>query len=199
MVNSTHDIWQRFHENLRKFIAKRVRAHDIDDVLQDVFVKIHCSLTRGDVVREPTAWVHSVARSVIIDYYRKNGRDRLDLTTDGVEREDTDASEHNLSLAREELSACLHPFIDALKPDQRDAITWTALEGMSQVDAARRAGISTSGMKSRVQRGRSALADALLECCKIEFDARNKPIGYIPRARDTSCKDCRDELEHHQH
>lgn len=192
MVNSTHDIWQQFHENLRKFIAKRVRAHDIDDVLQDVFVKIHCSLTRGDVVREPTAWVHSVARSVIVDYYRKNGRDKLELdpAATEAEREDADSSDHEDSVAREELSACLHPFIDALKPDQREAITWTAIEGMTQVDAARRAGVSVSGMKSRVQRGRSALADALLECCKIEFDARNKPIGYVPRSGGSSCGDC---------
>jgi RNA polymerase sigma-70 factor (ECF subfamily) len=48
----------------------------------------------------------------------------------------------------------------------------TAFEGVPQVDAARRLGISTSGMKSRVQRGRRLLREALLACCEVSLDRR---------------------------
>ena len=46
----------------------------------------------------------------------------------------------------------------------------TELGGVSQVEAAERTGISVSGMKSRVQRGRSKLKDLLLDCCSVDRD-----------------------------
>ena len=43
------------------------------------------------------------------------------------------------------------------------------LEGLSQKEMAIRLGISYSGAKSRVQRGREKLKALFLECCHLEF------------------------------
>ena len=56
--------------------------------------------------------------------------------------------------ALQELAACMAPMIRQLPPAYREAVTLADLEGVSQADAAARVGVSTSGMKSRVQRGR---------------------------------------------
>jgi hypothetical protein len=57
------------------------------------------------------------------------------------------------------------------------------------VERARRLGISVSGAKARVQRGRLQLRALLLECCHVELDRRGGITEY--RARTGSCERCR--------
>jgi RNA polymerase sigma-70 factor (ECF subfamily) len=51
------------------------------------------------------------------------------------------------------------------------------LDGIPQAGAAQREGVSLSGMKSRVQRGRRRLAELLGQCCTLTLDARGVPMG----------------------
>ncbi len=87
-----------------------------------------------------------------------------------------------------ELSSCLEPMIAALPEAYRDAIRSTELDGQTQGDAARRAGMSLSGMKSRVQRARRQLKNMLEECCQIELDRRGGIVDYS--ARDPAKSPC---------
>ncbi|MFO0634577.1 MAG: TauD/TfdA family dioxygenase [Nannocystaceae bacterium] len=64
----------------------------------------------------------------------------------------------------------------------REALTLTELEGLTQREAAQMLGVSLSGMKSRVQRGRVQLRRALEGCCDIAVDARGRVIAYTPRS-----------------
>jgi hypothetical protein len=86
-------------------------------------------------------------------------------------------------LVQEELSRCLRPLLGGLPPEQRRAVEMIDLEGMAQADAARREGVSVSGMKSRVQRGRRRLAQLLDACCALTLDARGLPMDYTPTTR----------------
>ena len=52
-----------------------------------------------------------------------------------------------------ELAVCLAPMMRQLSPTYREAVTLTDLEGITQVEAPERMGLSVSGMKSRVHRG----------------------------------------------
>jgi hypothetical protein len=65
----------------------------------------------------------------------------------------------------------------------RTAITLTSLQGVSQADAARQAGISFSGMKSRVQRGREQLRQMLVRCCTVAVDVRGGVSDFHLRER----------------
>jgi hypothetical protein len=51
-------------------------------------------------------------------------------------------------------------------------------------DAAETAGVSMSGMKSRVQRGRAQLREMLDGCCAIALDVRGKVTDVVPRQRE---------------
>lgn len=62
----------------------------------------------------------------------------------------------------------------------REALTLTELEGLTQKEAAEMIGISLSGMKSRVQRGRERLRTLFDECCEIGVDARGRAIACDP-------------------
>jgi SAM-dependent methyltransferase len=58
----------------------------------------------------------------------------------------------------------------------RHAITLVELEGLTQAEAARMIGVSLSGMKSRVQRGRRLMRAMFEECCHLTIDVRGRVI-----------------------
>ena len=67
------------------------------------------------------------------------------------------------------------------------------LEGLTQREAADQLGLSLSGMKSRVQRGRRQLKGMLEVCCTIELDRRRGLVDYdVRNQQDNSCRNLPD-------
>lgn len=172
--------WRELEAKLRPFIARRVRSDvDTDDVLQDVFLRMQRGLAglRDDERFGP--WVYQVARSAIVDYQRVATKHRV---VDGDGREDQPmAVEDDDRAVEQELAGYLALFVAMLPSPYRDALTLVELEGLTQKQAAEMLGISLSGMKSRVQRGRVQLRKALEDCCHIALDARGRVVSCEPR------------------
>lgn len=197
MRAKTEELWQELHDGLRAFIVKRVNDQGhVEDILQEVFLRVHRQIDSVQDTRRIVSWIYQVTRNVIIDHYRKPGRQReiptglsealqsLDELPTFSETARSDESEES----RTELAGCLRPMIEQLSPDYREAINLVELEGLTQHTAAKRIGISLSGMKSRVQRGRKQLKQMLDDCCLIELDGRGGVIDY--RARTAECDAC---------
>ena len=91
--------------------------------------------------------------------------------------------------AEQEFSRCLVPLMSELSASYRQALELTELDGVTQKDAAGQLGLSVSGMKARVQRGRSKLKDVLLDCCSVELDRRGGVVDYQRRG-GRACGDC---------
>ena len=124
------------------------------------------------MVGNPLGWMHRIASNAIIDYYRRPRR-HVALPA-ALPSETEDARE----VSPGELAACIRPLLKHLDPLSREALLATDLGGKSQVDAAHEAGITVSTMKSRIQRGRQKLRDAVLRCCHVELDRRNGVIDF---------------------
>ena len=176
--------WRDLEATLRPFIARRVRAEaDVDDVLQDVFLRMQRGL---DGLRDEERfgpWVYRIARSAIADHQRRAARHprvEADLASEAAPEPDDDEHAPDRELAR-----YVAPFVAMLPSPYREALTLTELEGLTQQQAADLAGISLSGMKSRVQRGRQRLREALEDCCHIALDARGRVVGFEPRPDGT--------------
>jgi RNA polymerase sigma-70 factor (ECF subfamily) len=173
--------WRDLEAKLRPFIARRVRADvDVDDVLQDVFVRLQRGLAalRDDERFGP--WVYQVARSAIVDHQRVAARHRV-VDGDSAENAAPEIDEDDGAVERE-LASYVAPFVAMLPSPYREALTLTELQGLTQKHAAEMLGISLSGMKSRVQRGRQHLRKALEDCCHIALDARGRVVACEPRA-----------------
>lgn len=197
MMKTTEELWQLVHDGLRAFIAKRVNDHGhVDDILQDVFVRVHRQIDSVNDPRRLVSWIYQITRNAIIDHYRNPGRQRefpgglhhaleafdevltiSDMTRDG-----------DAAALRTELAGCLRPMIERLSQDYREAITLVEIEGLTQQAAAIQIGISLSGMKSRVQRGRRQLKQLLDDCCLIDLDRRGGVVDY--HTRGSGCDSC---------
>lgn len=74
--------------------------------------------------------------------------------------------------------AQMDPTRGADLPDPyQQAVRLFELEGVPQQEIADRLGLSLSGAKSRVQRGRDRLRALLFDCCTFERDRRGNVIG----------------------
>jgi len=177
---TTDTIWTAFSGRLRGFIAKRVREDvDIDDILQDVFAKIHAELGKLKEDERLEAWLFQITRRAIVDHYRK--RRSVALQDEVAERpapEDISA----------EVASWLDPMMSLIPEEDRKALRLADLEGLPQKEIALRLGLSLTGAKSRVQRARVRLKEALLDCCHIEMDSRGKPMDYAKKRDD--CGPC---------
>jgi len=190
MKYSTEKIWEDFSAALRAYISGKIydRA-SAEDVLQDVFVKIHANI---DSLKDDTrvrSWVYQIARNTVIDYYKKN-KYRLEDIGSVLKEDDgtlSDTAELDLENPAKEVEAGLIGMIEALPEKYAQALLLVEFEGMPQTELAKKLGISVSGIKSRVQRARMMLRDSLMRCCHFEFDRYGKIIDFRP---NTCCCCC---------
>jgi RNA polymerase sigma-70 factor (ECF subfamily) len=184
-MNVEH-IWREFHAPLKGFVAKRVSNHTaVDDVVQDVFIKINNHISEVKDSQKIRTWIYQITRNSIIDYYRKQKpTDELPVNIQKMDEYD----EQDLS---KELSSCIRPMIEQLPDKYREAIELTELDGISQKQFSEQLGISFSGAKSRVQRGRQKLKELLTACCHIETDRYGNIVDYekVDSREDGCCSE----------
>jgi RNA polymerase sigma-70 factor (ECF subfamily) len=172
MTTTTEDVWMAFRQRLYSYIRDRSRSpQDAEDILQNVFVKVHLRLETLEDDAHLTPWLYRVTHNAIVDHYRK----KRPLPTD---LEPAAAVEDGIPIAEQRLAPFLRELIDGLPAKYRDALTLSELEGLTQNEMGQRLGLSTSGAKSRVQRGRAMVREQLLECCHVELDRRRHVIEY---------------------
>lgn len=196
---ATRGAWRDLEAKLRPFISRRIHvAADVDDIVQEVFLRMQRGLPLLRDEERFGPWVYKVARSSIIDHQRRVARHPTLGEDDSDSEVEAERDEDDASVERE-LATYIAPFVAMLPSPYREALTLTELEGLTQKQAAEMVGISLSGMKSRVQRGREQLREALEACCHIALDARGRVMSCEPRAdgkRPESC--CANERSAHE-
>lgn len=173
--------WSDVDAKLRPFIARRVRSPvDVDDVMQEVFLRMQRGLGELRDGERFGPWVYQIARHAIADHHRAAVRHRV-VDAKKPEDEVPAPEADDASDVEQMLAAYVAPFVAMLASPYREALTLTELEGLGQKEAADMLGISLSAMKSRVQRGRRHLREALDACCRIALDARGRVVSCEPR------------------
>lgn len=173
LTPSTSEIWNEFSNRLKGFILKRVNnEYDAEDILQDVFCKIHDNIRKLEAQDKLQSWVYQITRNTVIDYYRRREVmvELSDIPENLVDEPNTDVNNAIVS--------CLEPMINNLPQKYREAIIMTHIDGLTQKEMAEKIGLSLSGAKSRVQRAREKLKEMLLECCHLEFDRQGNILEY---------------------
>ncbi len=169
-------VYLSLRDSLRSFVARRVAPDHVDDLVQDILLRMHEHAGElRDEARLP-GWAFRIARSVVVDHHRKR-RPEVELSeTD--EPTDESASAGNVN---EVVAGWLRPMLFLLPDEYAKALEQVDVEGVSQREYAARAGLSISGAKSRVQRGRRMLEELVRACCDIELDVHGNVIGYQRR------------------
>jgi RNA polymerase sigma-70 factor (ECF subfamily) len=168
MKTSETVIWIKTQNELKSFVYRKVRDKALaEDIVQDVFLKVHAKLGQLRNIEKVSGWMYQIARNTITDYYRSK------LKSISFQDLDWDSDPQTLNAC---VSSCLQEMLLTLPEKYREAIALTELENLSQTDLAERLRISYSGAKSRVQRARQMLKDKMEENYNIKMDAYGNVI-----------------------
>src|SRR5258708_8844223 len=177
MPMTTEHVWEAFHTPLQQFIRRRVSDEaSAEDVLQDVFLKIHQHVETLKDVKKLESWIYQITRNAIIDSYRSS---RPMTTLDAVEVLDLPEELPEDDVVSE-LLPCVRAMVRKLPELDRQALVLPEYRGFPQKGKAERLELSFSGAKSRVQRAREKLKHHLPDSCPFDLDRRGHNIHYQP-------------------
>ncbi|MBL4796594.1 MAG: RNA polymerase sigma factor SigZ [Oleispira sp.] len=175
-------IWAEYRASLKAFLHSKVsNAADVDDLLQDILLKTYQNLSKVRENESIKSWLFQIANHSIIDFYRRN-KTFSELNQEEAVSETVwlKAQERNI---KQELSACIEPFIHALDESDAELLITIDINGESQRQYAENLGISYSTLKSRVQKARAQLRSLFDNCCKMELDTQGNLMEYQPQKR----------------
>ena len=191
MVTITEQAWEAFHAPLHQFIRRRVTDEaTAEDLLQEVFLKIHEHGEQLRDVRRLESWIYQITRHLIIDYYRSRHQAITSLDNGEVLGLPEELPDDDIV---SELLPSVRAMVLSLPEQDRQALILTEYQGLTQKELGERLGLSFSGAKSRVQRAREKLKQQLLACCHFELDRRGHILDYHPHCEcceHSACGDC---------
>jgi RNA polymerase sigma-70 factor (ECF subfamily) len=184
MLRVNEPDWRGMIDRLRPFVARPAAPADVDDIVQEVLIRVHRGLGSVRDDERFGSWLYQIARNAITDHGRVRARHPI-ASGDREPDPEPDAASDDVVPAR--LAAVIAFFVARLPSPYREAITLTELEGKTQREAADMLGISLPTLKSQVLRGRARLRALFEQCCEIAVDVRGRPVECTPRARPCGC------------
>lgn len=168
-------LWTEYGDRLRAFVGRRLRhPADVDDVVQDLFLRLHLALSTGAEPDRLVPWLFGIARRSIADHLR--ARPRPDPPGPNPESPGPEA----------ELAGCVRSMTADLPNKDRVVLSLTTLEGHDDRQVAARLQLSLAAAKSRLRRARARLRRRLEACCRIELDTRRRVMAWSPRGHSCS-------------
>ncbi|MFI8479490.1 sigma-70 family RNA polymerase sigma factor [Pseudomonas sp. NPDC078700] len=157
-----HSLYHEHHDWLRMWLRKRLPcAENAADLAQDTFVRVLTSRQAQDL-REPRAYLSSIARSLMIDGFRRKALEQSYLEALASMPEPLDISPETRVLILETLVEIDH-MLDNLGKRSREIFLLAQLEGLSHVEISRRLGVSTNTVRKHLVR-------ALTQCMLLIED-----------------------------
>jgi RNA polymerase sigma factor (sigma-70 family) len=150
------------------FIRRRIRDdQDAEDILQDVFYTMVTSYSVTEPIENLTAWLFTVARNKITDWYRK--RRPVQLSEDGADAGPVNLEEILFDPAdgpdtaywRSSVWSELAEALEDLPEEQRSVFVWNELEGRTFNEIAVMTGVSVNTLLSRKRYAVLALRERL--------------------------------------
>ena len=172
MEQNVINIWQENHRRVKQLICTKMKGDDsCHDILQNLFLKIVDKQDKLSLAEKPASYLVKMAQNAVIDHYRAQGRrptEVCDCNLDENETETLSSGEHFITLL---------PFIENLPPMYKEILVLGDLDGLSQKELAEKLNISYSNARTRIQRARQMLKQAILACCDYRFDRYGNIVG----------------------
>ncbi|QHL89034.1 RNA polymerase sigma factor SigZ [Nibribacter ruber] len=177
-------VFLSYEKALLGFIKNRVaNTADAEDLSQQVLLKVHRHCETLPNVKNVRAWLYEISRHVVTDFYRKEKH-----TSPLLEETDVvDITEEN---PFHSLEACILPLLNLIPKKYAEPLRLSDLEGIPQQEIANQLGLSLSGAKSRIQRGREKLKAVFLECCHLELDRKGRLVSAEIRPDCSALQNC---------
>lgn len=152
-VNAVHTLYAEHHGWLHTWLRRRLGCtHSAADLAQDTFMRVLLRPQVLPTLREPRAYLTTLAKGVVSEHWRRQALERAYLEALALMPEALALSpEDRLELLQtlDEIDAML----DGLAPKAREAFVLSQLEGLTYTQIATRLGISERTVKRYMAQG----------------------------------------------
>lgn len=146
------DLYAQHHGWLRGWLLRRLgHAGDAADFAQDTYLRVIESRTALAEIREPRAFLTTVAKRVVANHLRHREIERAYLETLAHMPQALAPSPEERAIVLETLQE-IDTLLDGLPPKVRTAFLWAQLDGMPYAEIAERMGVSLSSVKQYMAR-----------------------------------------------
>ena len=157
-----------FQTELLPYVIKKVKNRSIaEDIVHDVFLKVQAKASQVRDNEKIISWIYRVTQNIIADHFRSQSRN--------VNLNDPDWEEDKKNL-NDCVERCITEKLTTLPPIYKEALELSSLQGLSQLELAKRLNISYSGAKSRVQRARQMLRERMENEYHVKLDGYGNVI-----------------------
>ena len=160
--NGLASIYLSCRAGLARAVRRIVRSPDVEDILQEAFVR---SLDRLGTIREresAVAWFYRVLRNAVTDHWRRRGAAGRALDSFAAELDGKVEPEGEV---RDAVCRCVARLAGTLKPEYAAALQRIEIDGVAVKDFADEVGISANNAAVRVFRARDALRKQVARSC----------------------------------
>ncbi len=172
-VDDFEIIVRRHSERLTNLIRRHLHREDeLEDALQDIFVRIYTSLPRFKGKSKLYTWIYSIANNYLIDRlrkkrYRKISQDDLDEAGRELEVESEGGGTPGFALERSEDEKLIWLAMEGMEPFFKNILVLREVEDMSYEDLSVVLQVGIGTVKSRLFRARAELKKRYLTLCRI--------------------------------
>lgn len=183
------EVYTQFQRSLLTYIRSKIKSkEDAEDILHNVFIKIVNHSEKLSDRENLQAWIFTIARNSIIDYYRMNASKNKSSIDDMFEEQ---IAEEEAADSTKGLDQCLSGMINSLPEEYKHIIMDSEIHGIRQKELATKYNMAYPTMRSRVQRGRDRLKQLLVTCCSIEADRHGNILDVQSKNNCTEgCDPC---------
>ena len=157
------EIYDRYSGRIYNFALRFLKnAEAAEDATQEVFVKMmrHANQFQGDA--KLSTWLFSITANWCRDYLRKADNKAKETEEVLVTLPAPSDQSPDRSLEQRENEALIKRALQALTPEQREAILLSRYQGLSYAEIAQISGCSEGAVKTRVFRAMETLKKALV-------------------------------------
>lgn len=163
-MSATPDV-QLLYTGHHKWLQQRLQfrlgnAADAQDMAADTFVCVLASATPADAIREPRAFLTTIAKRLLINHWRRRDLERGYLEALSALPEPLMPSPEELAVLQETLAHVAHA-LDGLPLPAQQAFLLSQLDGLGYQAIAERLGISHSTVRRHMAEGFRRIALAL--------------------------------------
>lgn len=156
MNRTFEDIYEKESDAIFRFCLTRVSDREQAlDITQETFLRLWKSILKGEKILNNRAFIFTIARHLIIDWYRKKKSISLEGMTRGDEDTEYDPSDE-MTTSKLELGAegrYLLDKISELFPGYQSPVYLRFVEDLSPPEIGEILGISANAASVRVNRG----------------------------------------------
>jgi RNA polymerase sigma-70 factor (ECF subfamily) len=180
MDMQTQDIWNLYANDIKYFILSKVKDCVVaDDLLQEIFIKVHTKKHQLNEVSKLKPWLFSIARYTVADHFKHHDFTYKINVTDLI----MDEQDQNHTAID-----CLHGIIKNLPKKYRVPLFLSDIKGLKQREVAKQLQLPLPTVKSQIQRARKQIAQGFMDCCGFVINNEGLLVGEIQDK--ANCKVC---------